>query len=834
MAAELAAELAAHDEAVAIAMEEKRRALMFETANVQKDVPFKIGDVVFDYSLRSTDDPHGAEAVVIGLPSKNASQAMGDRVDGAKSYVWIKYAGDLRAWKKWIDVGPAQPAEPAEVAPSPQSPTAEVPQRHANLFDGAAGAAVPELAGHERVRKKQKLAPPKGVRAAGKAHTTKESSVPVETRMEQYPNETFRNSCGFLFCGACHLRIQNIKGTIDRHIIAPKHIENKAMLVEQGDADALLKKELDAYFEQYSDEAGATLDANVHLMRYRITETFLATGTPLSRADKFRTLLERAGVASTASKNLQQYIPKIEEHEAKLLVDELRGQYTGFSFDGTTRLGEAVNIIARFCTKDFKLVHRLVGMVTTKLHLNNVQLANLVTGVILRKLLLPEEFVVNFVRDSASTNGAAVVRLLESFENAENILCICHTLCHVGDNFDLPALSEWMTPWLELVGGRGAHAGAKLLWKETVAPMEVPGFSNVRWYSKAEIEFVQARNWSKLNPFVAKIQELKYGDATTAKLSAILHNPAKRAKLRLELAAMLDMEQLVKTTYELEGDRLEILLVYRRVEALRALGRSIAANEEGCLPNVDGLLRHLMELKKGVKIKKAFSGHGTFEASIISSAKVDSTLYPGEERTAYKIKYPSDGATEDLEEEEIRPLLITTHLPERGYVIKCLAPGFEYLEKRLTGDCQVHFDCTHMYLVCELAQAFDPSYAAGHVDGPFMLRMSAIKPLGELNLTAGLVAELPKYLSLAKDSTFDSSDVAAYTVEILDWWKRHASQLPAWAKAARIIFALSPNSAACERVFSLLKNFLGDQQMTALADGIAAGLMLAYNKRAFG
>ena len=37
-----------------------------------------------------------------------------------------------------------------------------------------------------------------------------------------------------------------------------------------------------------------------------------------------------------------------------------------------------------------------------------------------------------------------------------------------------------------------------------------------------------------------------------------------------------------------------------------------------------------------------------------------------------------------------------------------------------------------------------------------------------------------------------------------------------------------------ERVFSLLKNFLGDQQMSALADGIAAGLMLAYNNRAVG
>ena len=30
--------------------------------------------------------------------------------------------------------------------------------------------------------------------------------------------------------------------------------------------------------------------------------------------------------------------------------------------------------------------------------------------------------------------------------------------------------------------------------------------------------------------------------------------------------------------------------------------------------------------------------------------------------------------------------------------------------------------------------------------------------------------------------------------------------------------AVSPNSASCERVFSLLKNLFGEQQMAALAD----------------
>ncbi len=41
----------------------------------------------------------------------------------------------------------------------------------------------------------------------------------------------------------------------------------------------------------------------------------------------------------------------------------------------------------------------------------------------------------------------------------------------------------------------------------------------------------------------------------------------------------------------------------------------------------------------------------------------------------------------------------------------------------------------------------------------------------------------------------------------------------------------SPNSAAAERVFSLLKWMFGDQQMSTLADIIQAALMLRYNKR---
>jgi hypothetical protein len=56
----------------------------------------------------------------------------------------------------------------------------------------------------------------------------------------------------------------------------------------------------------------------------------------------------------------------------------------------------------------------------------------------------------------------------------------------------------------------------------------------------------------------------------------------------------------------------------------------------------------------------------------------------------------------------------------------------------------------------------------------------------------------------------------------------------AWALAARIVFAISPNSASCERVFALLRNLFGDEQMNALADYLQTSLMLNYHNRVVG
>ena len=98
-----------------------------------------------------------------------------------------------------------------------------------------------------------------------------------------------------------------------------------------------------------------------------------------------------------------------------------------------------------------------------------------------------------------------------------------------------------------------------------------------------------------------------------------------------------------------------------------------------------------------------------------------------------------------------------------------------------------------------------------------------------------LKQQLPQYVSAAANvPSFNKGSVADYSNAILGWWRTNGTSFPAWALAARIVFASSPNSASCERVFALLRNLFGELQMRSLADYVQAALMLNYNQRNVG
>ena len=154
-------------------------------------------------------------------------------------------------------------------------------------------------------------------------------------------------------------------------------------------------------------------------------------------------------------------------------------------------------------------------------------------------------------------------------------------------------------------------------------------------------------------------------------------------------------------------------------------------------------------------------------------------------------------------------------------------------QNRITGNCESCYDCSHCYEICMLAQAFDPSHALEQqIDAAFVRRMVVVKPLAEeQGLLTAMEGELHHYLASAAGASFDHDDADAFTEAMLLWWRNHSAELPAWSKAARIIFALTPNSASCERVFSLLKNMFSDEQRSCLGDMLQGSLMLRYNQR---
>ena len=385
---------------------------------------------------------------------------------------------------------------------------------------------LPARAEHERKRVLPQKALAQSRRHAGE-YKTKESHVLLETRCEQFKDNTLIISNGpdgrKLYCRACKKTLRNVWSILEDHCKRHKSAILEFQARVEDDAD--LKADLLAYYQEHSDEKGSSIDPDEMVFRYRTTETFLASGTPLSVCDLFRPLLQRAGFALTDHSHLKVLIPKIESKQTVLLKSELAEQYISVVFDGTTRLGEAINVVARWCTSDFRLVNRLLDFTTLEKHVDAPGLCTHMYDLIGRQRGVPANNVIGFARDSVSTNGAACRRLKVIYTSAVDLLCICHTLCHVGEHFQLPTLDEFMTPWLELVGGRNPHAGAKMLWKETVAPATVPGYSNVRWYSKAEILFVIGEaGMQRLHDFLRELQQRSYGEARSCSPTTALRH----------------------------------------------------------------------------------------------------------------------------------------------------------------------------------------------------------------------------------------------------------------------------------------------------------------------
>ena len=120
-----------------------------------------------------------------------------------------------------------------------------------------------------------------------------------------------------------------------------------------------------------------------------------------------------------------------------------------------------------------------------------------------------------------------------------------------------------------------------------------------------------------------------------------------------------------------------------------------------------------------------------------------------------------------------------------------------------------------MYKMLRAVRVFDPSFAAYHATPASVDDLALLTPLGMPHDEGGidpalLKAQLPAYVAAASHAAINSDDVDDFSDAVLAWWHAHNKSFPAWASAARVAFSISPNSASCERVFSLLRVIYGE------------------------
>ena len=85
--------------------------------------------------------------------------------------------------------------------------------------------------------------------------------------------------------------------------------------------------------------------------------------------------------------------------------------------------------------------------------------------------------------------------------------------------------------------------------------------------------------------------------------------------------------------------------------------------------------------KEGLVFTKQFPGHGSFTGRIVSIEVVD-------DEKVFKVAYDDDDDEEELGEGEIMGLLDVYGDGLHQRVIDAILPAFDYLENRLTGQCQ--------------------------------------------------------------------------------------------------------------------------------------------------
>lgn len=295
-------------------------------------------------------------------------------------------------------------------------------------------------------------------------------SVSAQQRVRENPGQSLVVSRGKLFCNVCREVVSLKSSSIKNHTRSAKHHDGRRMLErkekrEQEIAVALRAHNADVHL------VGEGLPDDHQVFCVKVVTTFLRAGVPLTKLDAFRHVLEERAYRLSSRHSLSDMIPFILKREKAQLMEELTGHFMSLIFDGTCRLGEALCVIDRFLSDDWCIEQRLVALKMLQKSLTGEEIVREVVSTLSIDYHISSTSVLASMRDRAATNNVALRTLKVLYPHIVDIGCLSHTIDHVGEKFDTPVLSEFISWWISLF----AHSPKnRALWRErTVRSMQL-------------------------------------------------------------------------------------------------------------------------------------------------------------------------------------------------------------------------------------------------------------------------------------------------------------------------------------------------------------------------
>ena len=148
----------------------------------------------------------------------------------------------------------------------------------------------------------------------------------------------------------------------------------------------------------------------------------------------------------------------------------------------------------------------------------------------------------------------------------------------------------------------------------------------------------------------------------------------------------------------------------------------------------------------------------------------------------------------------------------------CINPGFRFFQQKFSNEFHSVVRAFRSARLCCPIQVQQLRPTAASVE-----ELRNFSFLDDDATIASLVDELPCYLAKADgvQMTSESDKIA--------WWSSNSETLPHWSAVVKKVLLVQPNSAAAERVFSVMESLFNGQHDSAVEETVEASVMLSFN-----